>query len=87
MRALIAKFPDILGVIPMNNIDLMAATLLERFNISTMTAAMTLTLTEEEAEDDDEESSVWRLSRCRRRSCQVSRNSGSGTFQGMYEIR
>ena len=42
---------------------------------------------EEEAEDDDEESSVWRFSRCRRRSCQVSRNSGSGTFQGMYEIR
>ena len=51
MRALIVKFPDILGVIPMHNIDLMAATLIDRFNITTITSAMTLTLTEEEQED------------------------------------
>lgn len=51
IRALIVKYPDILGVIPMHNIDLMASTLVERFNITTMTSAMTLTLTEEEAED------------------------------------
>ena len=48
MRALIVRFPDILGVIPMHDIDRMAATLIERFNITTMTSAMTLTLSEEE---------------------------------------
>ena len=56
MRGLIAKFPEILGVIPMHNIDLMASTLQERFSISSMTTAMTLTLTEEEAVEAIEKS-------------------------------
>ena len=56
MRGLIAKYPDILGLIPMNDIDLMASTLQERFSIATMTTAMTLTLTEEEAVEAIEKS-------------------------------
>ena len=58
MRALIVKFPDILGVIPMHDIDRMATTLVERFNITTMTSAMALTLTDEEAEEAIEKAKV-----------------------------
>ena len=51
MRALIVKFPGILGVIPMVRVERMASTLIERFNITIMTSAMTRTLTDEEAEE------------------------------------
>jgi len=58
MRALIAKYPDILGGIALDDIERMAAALLERFNITTMTAAMTLTLSDEEAQEAIEKAKV-----------------------------
>ena len=58
MRALIVKYADILGGIALDDIERMADTLLDRFNITTMTAAMTLTLSDDEAQEAIEKAKV-----------------------------